>query len=144
MGIGEVIKSVRKAMTARELIEYDDLARKEITVEKWNGLRLLVVEMTGEERDRILDVATEGETTNQEIFTEQVVLACVKDPDTGLPFFDLESVRALKKKSWRAVEQVAGAVFEINGLSGSARAEMEKNSGGGIPSDGSTGSSVKS
>lgn len=120
-------------MDTKGFVDYDDLDRKEITIEKWGGVRLLIEEMTGEQRDSAIRAAQEGERINDEIFAEQMIMICVKNPDTRQSFFDLNSVRVLKTKSWRVVDQIASAVFEINGMNKTAQERTEKNCGGGIP-----------
>ena len=114
-------------MDAKELLALDDLTRRTIMIKKWKNLKLEIVEMTGEERDRAIAASQKSEKTDPELFAEQTILASVKDPETGKPFFNLETVRGLKKKSWSAVEQVATAVFEVNELGQKRFEEVEKN-----------------
>jgi len=114
-------------MDAKELLKFDDLARRTITIKKWKNLKLEIVEMTGDERDRIVAASQKGGETDPELFAQQVILASVRDAETGKPFFDPETIKELKNKSWSAVEQLAEAVFEINELGQKRFGEVEKN-----------------
>lgn len=116
-----------KKMTAADLIDFDDLQKEEITIKQWRNLKLLIVEMTGEERDKAIEAATNGELIDQNKYSEQLIIASVKDPDTKLPFFDAETIKILQKKSWQVVEQIARAVMRVNGTGQRAAEEAEKN-----------------
>ena len=114
-------------MNAKELLSYDDLTRRMITVKKWKNLKLEIVEMNGEERNKVIEISQKDGKIDSQLFAEQVMLASVRDPETGQPFFDLETVKALQKKSWQALAQVATAVFDINGIGEKGFEEAEKN-----------------
>lgn len=112
-----------------EILAIDDTVSKEITIKIWKNKKILVKSFTAGERFRIIDKATDdktGDIDNAKL-TLLMVIASAYDPKTNERIFTEADCSALARKSSAAIDFIAEAMREINGIGENEVKGAEKN-----------------
>lgn len=126
-------KVKERALTAKQILEADDLIRERVEVPEWGGY-VIVRTMTGGEKDRF-QMATltqhkgeiQTDLKKMKHFRCRAVALTVID-DKGERLFTEHQVEKLAKKSAKALDRVYEVAAQLNGLAEGAAKEIEKNS----------------
>lgn len=110
-------------LTLEQILGADDLKTEVVPVPEWGG-SVTVRTMTGADADALHEILSQPDGRKR--FRDALVVASVVD-DNGQPLFTPEHLPALRTKSAKALGRVAEVAMRLNGLSGSAIAEAEKN-----------------
>lgn len=100
-----------------------ELRAEDLFVPQW-GETVRVREFTSGER---VDFAEAVRNSNRAA-TVRAVIACVSDPETGLPVFERAHQDMLMSKSAAAVELIGEKILRLSGMLKDAADELEKNS----------------
>jgi methyl coenzyme M reductase gamma subunit len=112
-----------------KILSYDDIQSRKIKIEKWGGAEVEVREFDAETRaDILLKSADKKGRIDETRLMFDMVLSCTYDPETGERLFTKDDLAAVKKKNGAAVEEIANAALDINGMGGQSIEAREKNS----------------
>ena len=143
----EPMQDEHPAARARSLRERifgsTDSSSETIVVEEWDGVKLEVRSMTGNERAGLLEElqrqsggSVEGGVDYRHIYPALLV-ATVYDPDTGERVFQIGDVEQIMERNSGVLERVAKVALRLSGMDKEAEARLGKGSSS-IPRDGST------
>lgn len=132
-------------LTAKAILEADDLPRKLVPVTEWGG-EVYVRTLSGTERDAfeasLVKVVGKGKnrTTERDAtnFTAKLAALCICD-EQGKRLFTNSQIVELGKKSSAALSRVVAVAMELNGVTDEAVESAEGNSES-APSDSSISS----
>lgn len=114
-------------MNLREkILQANDIESKVITVKKW-GVKLLLMELTGEQRNKLYENSRRDGVFVQEDFIYNLFIASVFDPKTRQPIFTNADIEALRKKNGTVFEEISKELMALSGLSAESQEEIEKN-----------------
>lgn len=119
------------ALTREAILAADDLKLQRVDVPEWGaGSYVFVRTLRVREREELEApmVAARG-AVNIAGFRARVVIAACCD-EQGHPLFTLEDATAISEKAAGAVERIAEAAMEANGMTDSAAQAAAGNSGG--------------
>ena len=111
-----------------ELLKSFDIAYEDYNL---NGTKVLIRELTGENRARILGSMPEGDMGFDQIdkLSVDMVIACVCDPETKKPVFKRRQDEAvLRKKSPRVLQEITEIAMRLSGISKEEAETARKNS----------------
>lgn len=121
-----------------DILEADDIEKREVEVPEWGGT-VIVRGLTGEERDdfeaefaeydpdsSLIEVEGERQKINLKNARARLVARCVVDEDGGRVFSD-DDVRRLAKKSGKALDRVYDVAQELSGIREADLEEMQEN-----------------
>ena len=111
-----------------------ELDSKVITVK---GRKVLIVEMSAAERDKIVKASQVNGKTDDDKFGVNIICSCARDPETRKKVFTPADIAKLQNRSWHILEEIGLAVLDINGLAPGQLEAMEKNSSKAIPAESS-------
>ncbi len=147
---------------ADQILGIQDLKREEVKVDEWDGLVVLVRELSQYERSQIqaemmkegdgisMDQEVEGQTVRVRVPLDQdarIVAMAAIDAD-GRPLFSdaatgevsEEAVARLGEKSGHAIQKIANVVRQLSGMTKEAELEAGKGSASTETPDSSSGS----
>lgn len=107
-----------------QILDADDLQRKEVTVKEWGG-SVFVRSMTGSERDAWEQSIIAGAERNLDNIRARLVVLTAVDAE-GRRIFENDDADALGKKSAKALDRLFAAASRLNGL---GRADIEELAG---------------
>jgi hypothetical protein len=116
-------------LTKEAILSADDRKFEDVSVPEWGGT-VRVATISAIEQDRWSEAAGKDGGISKETFRIQYVALCCVD-ESGNQLFAPKHVEALGKKSSRAIQRVFDAAAKLNGISGEAAEELEKNSEAG-------------
>lgn len=122
----------------KSILAAEDIRSEIVEVPEWN-VKLEVRGMSGKERATFLRRTTEpgsGEVSFEKFYPE-LLIATVRDPETGDPVFEAADRETLNSKSGVALERVASVAQRLSGLAG-ADVEEAKGNSDSSQSNGST------
>ena len=94
-----------------------------ITVPEWDNAEVVVRGMTGEDRAKFVEIAQKN-PFHAEAYA---IIACVYDPETGKPVYELADRDELMRLDCAFIDRLGLPIMRLSGLTGPALAEMEKN-----------------
>ena len=117
-------------LTKEDIVGVSDLEIETIDVPEWNGsVRIRVLD--GAEADRYSVMVTNKQLTDFRVKFVALVLC----DENGKRLFSDGEIRALGRKSAKALDRIFEAGLKLNGMNEKGVADLEKNSD--VPSDGS-------
>ena len=116
-------------MSIRDLVlAVQDIPVELVTVPEWN-VKIEVRGMTGAERTRIMDMATESQgAMNLQFVYPEIVIATSFDPETGEQIFVPADRDILLSKSATALDRVAMVGMRLSGFTKESADELGKDS----------------
>lgn len=122
-------------MSIRDLVlAVQDIPVELVTVPEWN-VKIEVRGMTGAERTRIMDMATESQgAMNLQFVYPEIVIATSFDPETGEQIFVPADRDILLSKSATALDRVAMVGMRLSGFTKESADDLGKGSSE-IPSE---------
>jgi hypothetical protein len=116
--VGE--EKVVKFLTAKEILEVNDLQVTVVDVPEWGG-SVRLRPMTAEEA---IEYNETGDPSSKKHAAVRLAALCIVDED-GDPMFTPDQVAVLSKKSLAAFMRVQRVAMEINGLNTKGAAEAK-------------------
>ena len=114
------------SLSRNQILEANDLPKKEVKVPEWNG-SVFIRTLTGEERDRFeADYAEMKEKKAIGNFRAKFLALAICDEE-GKPLFTQEDVNSLGKKSARALQRLFNIATTMSGIGEKDLEEMVKN-----------------
>jgi len=139
----------RKFLTREETLAADDLEARDLCIPEWGGW-VRIRTLTAAEKDdleigMVMDTTNGkvGETKRLDNIRARFVAAAMVDQE-GRKMYSARDIKALGKKSARALSRIFTAVQEMNGISDDDVEEMEKNFGRGRSDSSASGSAATS
>ena len=117
-------------LTKDQILKADDMVTQAVEVPEWGGV-VTVAGMTGTERDAFEQsiVDTRGKSTKTNLANIRARLcAMTMVDDKGERLFADSEIKALGKKSAKALDRVFAVAQELNGMSPGDVEELAKNS----------------
>lgn len=118
-----------------------DLKTVDVEVPEWGGTVRVAV-MTGEARDRFMELQGDGKTPYS-LFQARVLVSCVVD-EAGSLLFEPDDVEPLRKRSKIALDRVVDAAMQLNRLAPDSVEAEVKNSDAAPSGDSGSGSASTS
>lgn len=111
-----------------QILAKQDIPSEMVDVPEW-GVKVEVRGMTGAERTRIMDKATQnaGDVNLQFVYPE-IVIATAFDPETGEQVFKPSDRDALLAKSATALDRIAAVGMRLSGFTAESADDMGKDS----------------
>jgi len=111
-----------------QILAKQDIPSEVVDVPEW-GVKVEVRGMTGAERTRIMDKATQnaGDVNLQFVYPE-IVIATAFDPETGEQVFKPSDRDALLAKSATALDRIAAVGMRLSGFTAESANDMGKDS----------------
>jgi len=111
-----------------QILAKQDIPSEMVDVPEW-GVKVEVRGMTGAERTRIMDKATQnaGDVNLQFVYPE-IVIATAFDPETGEQVFKPSDRDALLAKSATALDRIAAVGMRLSGFTAESANDMGKDS----------------
>jgi hypothetical protein len=111
-----------------QILAKQDIPSEMVEVPEW-GVKVEVRGMTGAERTRIMDKATQtaGDVNLQFVYPE-IVIATAFDPESGEQVFKPSDRDALLAKSATALDRIAGVGMRLSGFTAEAADTLGKDS----------------
>lgn len=129
-----------KYLSREEILGASDIQREDVAVPEWGG-KVCVQGMTGAQRDafeaEMIQARGKDRRVNLENIRAKLVARTVIDPESGFPLFSDEDVKALGRKSAKALARVYDVATRLSGISDKDAEELAGNSETD-PSGGST------
>ncbi|MGE5619532.1 MAG: hypothetical protein ACM3US_09780 [Sphingomonadaceae bacterium] len=129
-----------KYLSRDEILGAFDIMREDVAVPEWGG-KVCVQGMTGAQRDAFEAEIVQGRgkdrSVNLQNIRAKLVARTVVDPESGVPLFSEEDIKALGKKSAKALARVYDVAARLSGISDKDAEELAGNSDDD-PSGGST------
>lgn len=116
-------------LTKEAILSADDRKFEDVAVPEWGG-SVRVATIPAIEQDRWTAESAESGEAKRETYRIQYVALCCVD-EAGNRLFSQKHVEALGMKSSKAIGRVFDVAARLNGLSGEATGELEKNSEAG-------------
>jgi len=119
-------------LTRGQILQAEDLERREVAVPEWGGT-LLVRALTGAERGRIEADSLRQNGRGVQFQPQSIetlrakVVAMAAIEEDGTPVFTLRDVEALAGKSGAVLERVFDVVAAMSGISEEAVSELTAN-----------------
>ena len=109
-----------------QILAAEDIPSEKVTVPEW-GVTVDVRGMTGAERTRIMDKATQnaGDVNLQFVYPE-IVIATAFDPESGEQVFKPSDRDALLAKSATALDRIAAVGMRLSGFTAESADDMGK------------------
>lgn len=128
-------KEVKKQKeTLRDkILKVKDIEEDIVEVKEWGGIKIKVMSLTVEERNKVRDSAetklnSDGTVSvNRKKLEIAALIAGAKDPETGSVIFTDKDMDLLLKKNARAVDTIATRILELSGM-GPEAGELRKRS----------------
>jgi len=121
-----------------QILQAQDIKTEVVDVPEWGG-QITVKMLTGAERDKFEEmiVSRKGKDveTNMENFRAKLCASTMINENGRLLFPNPEDVRALAKKSAKALDRVFAVAQRINGMSKEDVDDLTKNSSAGQSED---------
>jgi len=115
-------------MDLREkILNTDDIQEQIVDVPKW-GVKILVKELNGRQRDKIMQSAVDskGNINFEKMHSEAIIAACY-DPETKEKLFEETDRDQLMGKSSAAIDTIYNVIAEMSGLTKKSEEVIEKN-----------------
>jgi len=111
-----------------QILAKQDIPSEMVDVPEW-GVKVEVRGMTGAERTRIMDKATQnaGDVNLQFVYPE-IVIATAFDPETGEQVFKPSDRDALLAKSATALDRIAAVGMRLSGFTAESSDNLGKDS----------------
>lgn len=111
-----------------QILAKQDIPSEMVDVPEW-GVKVEVRGMTGAERTRIMDKATQnaGDVNLQFVYPE-IVIATAFDPESGEQVFKPGDRDALLAKSATALDRIAAVGMRLSGFTAESADDMGKDS----------------
>ena len=111
-----------------QILAKQDIPSEMVDVPEW-GVKVEVRGMTGAERTRIMDKATQnaGDVNLQFVYPE-IVIATAFDPESGEQVFKPNDRDALLAKSATALDRIAAVGMRLSGFTAESADDMGKDS----------------
>jgi len=111
-----------------QILAKQDIPSEMVDVPEW-GVKVEVRGMTGAERTRIMDKATQnaGDVNLQFVYPE-IVIATAFDPESGEQVFKPSDRDALLAKSATALDRIAAVGMRLSGFTAESANDMGKDS----------------
>jgi len=111
-----------------QILAKQDIPSEMVDVPEW-GVKVEVRGMTGAERTRIMDKATQnaGDVNLQFVYPE-IVIATAFDPESGEQVFKPNDRDALLAKSATALDRIAAVGMRLSGFTAESANDMGKDS----------------
>lgn len=111
-----------------QILAKQDIPSEMVDVPEW-GVKVEVRGMTGAERTRIMDKATQnaGDVNLQFVYPE-IVIATAFDPESGEQVFKPSDRDALLAKSATALDRIAAVGMRLSGFTAESADDMGKDS----------------
>jgi len=111
-----------------QILAKQDIPSEVVDVPEW-GVKVEVRGMTGAERTRIMDKATQnaGDVNLQFVYPE-IVIATAFDPESGEQVFKPGDRDALLAKSATALDRIAAVGMRLSGFTAESADDMGKDS----------------
>jgi len=122
-----------KNLTRDDILNADDIKTEKVEVPEWGG-DVFIRTMSAKEGDDFGASLIEGKKTNLSNVRAKFCALVIVD-DKGKTLFSEKDVRALGKKSSRALERIFTAAQKLNGMTPEDVEDMVKNSGVGQSED---------
>jgi len=109
-----------------EILKGFDIAFEEYDL---NGTKVLIRELTGENRARILgSMPADDRQIDVERLSIDMAIACVCDPDTKKAVFTRKDDVILRKKSPRVLQEITSIAMRLSGIGKEEAETARKNS----------------
>jgi len=127
-----------EVLTKKQILEVDDLPRIPVEIPEWgDGVGVYIRKLTSAEHTRLVKEGTDDGGKLAKGFREMIAVFCVVN-EAGLPVFLKSDMAALGLKAMSALDRIANAAMEYNGLTDASRDDLAKNSATPTP-DSSSG-----
>ncbi len=127
-------------LTREMILQANDIRREDVDIPEWGG-KVCVRGMTGSERDAFEEMILAGRGKDAKVnlrnIRAKLVAQTVIDPETGQYLFTDDDIKALGKKSAKALARVYDVAQRLSGITDKDAEELAGNSDDD-PSGGST------
>lgn len=101
-------------LNKEQILKADDLETHEVPVDEWGG-SVMIQELTGEARERLEQLYTDEAREDEPNFRAALCALSIID-DSGELMFNQDDVKALGKKSYKALDRVFVKCKALNGM----------------------------
>lgn len=117
------------ALSREDILEADDLDKREVTVEEWDG-EVYIRELTGRERDAFENEILTGDPNDPDVNTEnlraRLLVRTLCDED-GERLFEDDQMEDLAEKSGAVLGRLFEVAQEMNGMTAEEMTDMAGN-----------------
>lgn len=119
---------------ALAILDCDDVETAYVDVPQWKG-RVKVKSLRGDQASALHAIGKD-QKRNKEFLARLIVVGAIKED--GSPLFNKDMVEPLSKRSFAALNKIAGKILELSGMNEEQGKNLEKDSGStvedGLPS----------
>jgi len=119
----------KKNLSLRDkIIACNDIEERIIAVKQWDNVKLLIRGLTGAERDNAMKEAIDKKgNLDSDKFNMLLIIARVRDPETGKPVFNSGDIESLGNKAVGALEILTRTAMELSGIGEDIEKDISKN-----------------
>lgn len=121
-------EKVVKILSAKQILEAEDIRTIEVEVPEWNGT-VLIRTMTADESMAYYEALNKPGVDKRQ-GAVYMAAACLVDPE-GKKLFTMDEVEQLSKKSFGALLRIQREALKLNGITAEAE-KVAKNVSGGV------------